>query len=329
MAFHDVRFPEEISYGSSFGPGFMTTMVKTRSGKPHRLSDWEQARHQYDVGMGVRKPDQLLEVKTFHMARSGGKDTFRFKDFADFNTAADAGKWGDPSRDAVSATDVTHPVGGDGTTTTWQLVKIYSSGGFTKSRTITKPVAGTVVAAIDNATTTAFTVNTSTGVVTFDTAPADGTSISFGFEFDVEVYFDSTADQWLSMSIDSFEAGSLSIPLVEEKDTTSESHGIFWWGGASEATLDTASQIYTGSFVNGRVQSLTVTGSNVVVRLADPANLTYGGPYLYLFSSGSSTQPFELQDHNSVTLLADVDAGECATAVLANVSDVKTWVAFK
>ncbi|RME61845.1 MAG: TIGR02217 family protein, partial [Alphaproteobacteria bacterium] len=58
-AFHDVRFPTDISFGSSGGPGFSTSIVETASGVEQRNANWAAARARYDVGTGIRGEDDL------------------------------------------------------------------------------------------------------------------------------------------------------------------------------------------------------------------------------------------------------------------------------
>ena len=58
-----------------------------------------------------------------------------------------------------------------------------------------------------------WTVDTTTGVVTFDTAPAAGVAVTAGFAFDVPVRFDTDA---LDVTLDLERLGSItSIPLLE------------------------------------------------------------------------------------------------------------------
>ena len=103
---------------------------------------------------------------------------------------------------------------GDGTTTAFQLVKRYASGSQTWVRTITKPVDGTVRVALDGAEQlVGWSVDTTTGVVTFDSAPAGSVTITAGFAFDVPVRFDTDA---LDVTLDLERLGSItSIPLLE------------------------------------------------------------------------------------------------------------------
>ena len=103
---------------------------------------------------------------------------------------------------------------GNGAATLFQLAKRYSSGAQSWTRTITKPVAGTVTVALNGTPqASGWSVSTATGLVTFTTAPAAGVAITAGFEFDVPVRFDSDA---LDVTLDLERLGSItSIPLVE------------------------------------------------------------------------------------------------------------------
>ena len=121
----------------------------------------------------------------------------------------------DPYSRATIARSGELPIGtGDGITTAFQLVKRYASGSQTWVRAITKPVAGTVRIALDGAEQLGgWSVDTTTGVVTFATAPAEGVAITAGFEFDVPVRFDADA---LDVTLDLERLGSItSIPLLE------------------------------------------------------------------------------------------------------------------
>jgi len=144
-------------------------------------------------------------VVAFFEARNGRLYGFRWKDWGDYKSCLPSG--------TPSATDQTIGTG-DGTTGAFQLVKAYSSGAQTWTRSITKPVAGTVTLALDGVMqNTGWSVDTTTGLVTFTTAPASGATITAGFEFDVPVRFDT--DQ-LDVTHDLERLGSItSIPLIE------------------------------------------------------------------------------------------------------------------
>lgn len=207
MSFHEVRFPGAISFGSTGGVERRTEVVALVNGYEHRNTPWEQSRRRYDAGLGVRSLDDLAEVLAFFEARRGRLNGFRWKDWMDH-------KSGLPSA-APSVFDQAIGVG-DGTATQFELIKVYSPGTNEFRRRITKPVAGTVQVAVDGvvqAEGTEFTVDTTTGLITFAVAPAAGTTVTAGFEFDVPVRFDTDE---VSVNVAAFEAGEIpSIPVIE------------------------------------------------------------------------------------------------------------------
>lgn len=205
MAFHEVRFPDNISRGARGGPERRTQIVELASGDEERNASWANSRRRYDVAYGIRRTDDLASVVAFFEARNGSLHGFRYKDWADYKSAL-------PSQ-AITATDL--QIGtGTGSQQTFQLSKRYTSGAQTWVRTIAKPVAGTLRVALGLVEQmSGWTVDTTTGVVTFTTAPANGVIVRAGFEFDVPVRFDSDT---LDVTLDFERLGSItSIPLLE------------------------------------------------------------------------------------------------------------------
>ncbi len=205
MAFHEVRFPDNISRGARGGPERRTQIVELASGAEERNASWANSRRRYDVAYGIRRADDLAAVVAFFEARNGRLHGFRFKDWADFKSCV-------PSQ-TPGPTD--QPIGtGNGTTTQFQLIKRYTSGAQSWTRAITKPVAGAVTIAVNGTPqASGWSVSTATGLVTFATAPAAGVAVTAGFEFDVPVRFDT---DMLDVTLDLERLGSItSIPLVE------------------------------------------------------------------------------------------------------------------
>jgi uncharacterized protein (TIGR02217 family) len=195
MAFVEVQFPTDISYGSAGGPEYATDVVASASGYEQRNINWSEARARYNVAHGVKTKAQLDTLIAFFRARKGRAIGFRFKDWTDYQATETLGT-------------------GDGVRTQFQLIKTYSSGAVSETRTIRKPVAGTVQV-FKNAVLQAsgVSVDTTTGMVTFASAPAAGQVISASFQFDVPVRFDTDK---LSASLDAYGIHSwLDIPLVE------------------------------------------------------------------------------------------------------------------
>jgi uncharacterized protein (TIGR02217 family) len=205
MAFHEIRFPDNISRGARGGPERRTQIVELASGDEERNASWANSRRRYDAAYGIRRADDLASVVAFFKARNGRLYGFRWKDWGDYKSCLPSGT--PAATDQVIGT-------GDGTTTIFQLAKAYSSGAQTWIRTITKPVAGTVAVALDGIVqASGWVVDTTTGIVTFAAAPATGIAVTAGFEFDVPVRFDT--DQF-DVTHDLERLGSItSIPLIE------------------------------------------------------------------------------------------------------------------
>ncbi len=206
MAFHDIRFPVAIGFGSSGGPVRETEIVRLSSGYEVRNVRLAQGLRRYNVGVGLKTLDDLHTVIAFFEARSGQMHGFRFRDPADHQSCMPSG--------TVAATDQSLGTG-DGSTTTFQLQKTYGDGAGSVARAITKPVAGTVQVAVDGVTADAadYAVDTTTGVITFDAAPGAGLAVTAGFGFDTPVRFDTPH---LDAAIEAFSSGRfVSIPLQE------------------------------------------------------------------------------------------------------------------
>ena len=205
MAFHEIRFPDNISRGARGGPERRTQIVELASGDEERNASWVNSRRRFDVAYGIRRSDDLATVVAFFEARNGRLHGFRTKDWADYKSSL-------PSL-AITPTD--QQIGtGTGSLTTFQLVKRYASGAQSWTRTIVKPVTGTVRVALGTVEQlTGWTLDVTTGVVTFTTAPGSGVIVRAGFEFDVPVRFDT---DMLDVTLDIERLGSItSIPLLE------------------------------------------------------------------------------------------------------------------
>src|ERR1044072_8205070 len=123
MAFHEIRFPTSLAFGSSGGAHRKTEIVPPGSGFGERHCVWANSRRRYDVGYGVKSLDDLHSVIAFFEARMGRLYGFRFKDFADFKSCAPGADIG-PLDQAIGT--------GDGAATQFQLIKIYASGPSTR-----------------------------------------------------------------------------------------------------------------------------------------------------------------------------------------------------
>lgn len=200
MAFHEVRLPARLAFGSTGGVERRTEIATLASGHERRSTPWALGRRRYLIGANLRSLDDMAELTAFFEARRGRLYGFRFKDFADFKSCAPGG--------TIAATDQALGVG-DGTRTTFGLIKRYGD----VERPIAKPVEGSVRLAVGGVETTHFTLDATTGAATLAVAPGAGVPVTAGFLFDTPVRFDSDR---IETTLESFDAGRMAaVPLIE------------------------------------------------------------------------------------------------------------------
>lgn len=202
VSFHEILFPEDISYGSAGGPGFNTTVIELSSGHEQRNINWSEAKAKYEASHGVKTRDQMEELIDFFWARRGRAYGFRYKDWADYQLADE-------------------PIGtGDGATTFFQVIKTYEPAGYPFQRIIRKLNPDVPLVVMVNGVVTAATVDNNAGTVTFAVAPVVGAVITVTGEFHVPVRFDIDD---MNVTQDQFEVMSWpSIPLVEIKPRSAD-----------------------------------------------------------------------------------------------------------
>lgn len=209
MAFHEIRFPTVISRGATGGPERRTDVVVLGSGYEERNSRWADSRRAYDAGYGIKSLDELHAVIAFFEERRGRLHGFRWRDHADWKSCPP-----EQTPDALDQAIAT----GNGSLSAFPLKKRYGSAHAPYTRTIAKPVTGTVkiaVAGVERVLGTHFTVGGASGIVQFlpGFAPPDGAAITAGFEFDVPVRFDTDR---LEISVSGFQHGAIPrIPIIE------------------------------------------------------------------------------------------------------------------
>jgi uncharacterized protein (TIGR02217 family) len=208
--FRHALFPPAISFGSSGGPKFKTTLFAADSGYEQRIATWRNLRAEYEVGHNVKTREQMDEVRAFFLAVGRGRAyPFRFKDWNDYQINQE-----------IIAT-------GDGVAKAFQITKTYNS---TQSqsgaehayvRKLTKiawdTVAGVAVDEVVMVSPDDYSVDEDSGIITFVVAPAVDAEIKIGHaEFHVPVRFDI---DHFSVSYEEWEQLSApSIPLIEVRD---------------------------------------------------------------------------------------------------------------
>ena len=203
-AFHETLFPLDVALGARGGPERRTDIVTLGSNRESRNTRWADSRRRWQAGYGVKTLADLAAITAFFEERRGRLYGFRWRDRADFSSASPG----------APVTPLDQTIGhGDGVATQFALTKTYGSSFAPYVRAIAKPVAGSVRIAIAGSETSTFTLDATTGVLTFAAAPANGTTITAGFRFDVPVRFDT---DFLEIDHSAFAAGEIpNIPVIE------------------------------------------------------------------------------------------------------------------
>jgi len=326
MGFHNVSFPTDQDYGTEGGPGYDTAIIETTSGAEQRVARHSAARHIFDAAHTIRSPQAIADVLKFYHARRGAAASFRYKD------------WGDYASNSLGMThtgsaidDEDQIIGyGDGSTTQFQLCKVYSDDGAATTRVINLPVESSVLIAIDGvAQASGWSVNDTTGIVTFTTAPSVGEVITAGFEFETKVRFSKDVDvQALKAQISSFDIHEIpSVPLIEVINEAPVPD-VMNFGGAKNHGAITA--------------DVSITLSQGVHHIVDPAaglkiylpeidwplsHLADGFGHFYIHNEGTNSIDVVTTALSTVVTIA---AGLAAIISVSRDSDgQKTWRALK
>jgi uncharacterized protein (TIGR02217 family) len=185
MTIPSYRLPEGIERGSRFSPTFQNVIQEAISGNEQRFAQWTKCRGVGDISYGLLNSTDATgdfrAIAAIYRAHYGSLLPFRFKDWSDYQCT-----------DEVFGT-------GDGSTTQFQLTKTYDplkilttvAGTVLYVRDITL-LATTPVIKVDGATKTVvsdYTISSS-GLVTFTSAPVNTKLCTWTGEFDVPVRFD-------------------------------------------------------------------------------------------------------------------------------------------
>jgi len=136
-------------------------------------------RRSWSIGTRNISYEKISKLAAFYSARKGTLQRFRYKDWSDFYALQDG-------------VDQQGYLGvGNGAINQFQLIKRYLDVEVTE-RTITKPIANTVAVYFNGSVqSSGWSVDATTGLVTFAVAPANGVVITADFEFDVRAKFTS------------------------------------------------------------------------------------------------------------------------------------------
>lgn len=319
MSFHDVSLPDGFQYGSQSGPGFATVTQETASGHEYRLARQAQGRHRLRLRKALQSQSEMAALKTFALGRRGALHSFRVKDWADYTSNAD-GTTAPTALDCVLGT-------GDGSEVQFQLSKTYdSSGADPYVRTITCPVAGTVLVAVAGTPTAAFTLTNPGGVLTMTAAPTAGQVVTAGFEFDVPCRFSEQLDRWNAIRADAYSVYSLAdFDVVEVLDEVEQPE--LWYPGGGTDWGATSSDI-TLSMAQGELHLVT-PGAAINAFLPAPPTLFMGGPRVFVVSvAAGSAGSVQLRDDGGSAVGAAIAAGTVRRVGCLVSGGSATWVVY-
>ena len=222
-------FPYNISFNSISALTFEDDVVSVDSGVSQRVSRWDQPLLEFDVGYGVRTLEQLHALIRFYRVSRGRQYGFLFYDPLDFRTTT-AVNIEARNPPPPGFTDQQFGIG-NGTQTLFQLTKTYQpvdSGSPPAVRPIYKPITGgTFIDSGRNPQTaypvrvgingveqlSGWSVDYTTGLLTFSSAPANGALLTWGGEFYVPVAFNTKR---LPVTLEEYGiGGATDVKLIE------------------------------------------------------------------------------------------------------------------
>lgn len=210
VVFEEVRFPVDISWGSVGGPMWSTTVNAATSGFEQRNINWADVRHAWDIRYGIHNREQMLRVLEFFNAVRGRATGFRFFPPLDFR--ADDEPFGTQAPP-------------DGLLTDFQLERTYNLGTRTYVRSIAKPAndspmgQGPVRIFLNGAPQALgvdYTLDVTTGIVSFTVPPIVNDVLTWTGPFDVPVRFDVDMLNVLENLEDIFDAPEIRVVEVRE-----------------------------------------------------------------------------------------------------------------
>ncbi len=228
MAHHDFELlPRTIAYGSASAPKPHADISTTPSGYRHTNTLWEQYLRRLSLSFSARTPANAEIILSVFEAVSV-VDSFLQRDHGDWNTSADTRLRGSAGENAITKDDqpmqntVTLTEVGDGSTTTFQLLKKRTEQTATHSRLITKPdlLDPIPLVAIDGVLqtlTTDYTISAATGICTFVVAPALNEVPTWGGAFLIPVVFADTGFRQSILTADINQV--LGLELIEVRLT--------------------------------------------------------------------------------------------------------------
>lgn len=253
MSFFEVQFPTNISIGAVGGPEFSTHVVAIDSGFEQRNQRWETSRLKFDVSHGVRTIAEMKQLVAFFRMVKGKAHGFRFKDFTDYTVDTTEGRF---AKDVVDAEPSLYASGEK----KYQLYKTYEFSSNYTNRIIRKPVAGTVKVYVDGVQSTAYSLDTTTGVLTWNDSVGTSSGTIYSLNYAITDITRSTTTTITVSGTHAIAAGDR-IFLTGIGGTTQLNNNYYTVQsvGASTIVINVNSSAYGAYTSGGSVQRHVVT----------------------------------------------------------------------
>lgn len=193
--FIEERLLDCVSYGTIYGERFRTDIATMRNKSESRNMEWSESRGEFTlVFAALTEPDRAEVMRVFRVCRGRGIG-FRMKNWVDYKA----------SDEALGV--------GAGEDQSYQMTITANSGSYKTTKTIRKPVMGTIQVKADGVPVAA-NIDYRAGIITTN-API-GAVLTWSGEYDIPVRFDSDDIQWSvdNRSGDTYVMGS-DVQIVE------------------------------------------------------------------------------------------------------------------
>ena len=205
-SFLEERFPLDVRLGMSYADDYTVLITTTAAGAEYRRLVQPFPVRSFHVNFTTDQADLWARVLALYHRAYGRFAGFRVKCLDDFST-----------NNLTGTPTPTDEVLANSASGIYQLRNFYGTNGTAlagvgyPSRTIYKPVAGTVVAAKNGVTiSSGLSVDTTTGLITITPAPLITDTITAGCQFDIPCRFNS-AIEVTSVDVAIRDCGSIDI----------------------------------------------------------------------------------------------------------------------
>jgi len=320
MSFHNVQLDPAISRGTEGGPTYSTTIQTTASGHEYRVQRASQPRHRHRFEKNRMTNTEWAALIEFFHARRGNFHGFRFKDWRDFSTHTN-GTGAPTALDEAIGT-------GDGSETDFQLFAEYDPAGLNPYiRTLSCPVAGTILVAVAGTPTGSFTITNPGGLITLDTAPGGGQIVTAGCYFDTPVRFASD-EEWLRLRMGGVTA-DVPLEVVELLDEVETPELWYPGGSAGSEDADGWLEVSQDFHITLHNKLWPIDPTAPVDAFLPPPDRLPGGADIFVVSiKPGAASDCTVRDDAGNDITGALSSGETRTIALARAGSTATWIAY-